>query len=124
MKEQLGFIGLGIMGKPMAKNLINAGYELIVNDINPSPVEELSNMGATVSETPAHIAKTVKKIITMLPDGPEVEEVVLGKNGVIEGVAPETSLIDMSSISPTITKKIVLIEYCKRASAIMNSYFS
>jgi len=103
--NEVGFIGLGIMGKPMAKNLVNAGYKLVVNDINPSPVRELVAMGATAIDTPAEIAKAAKKIITMLPDGPDAEEVVLGKNGIIETATTENVLVDMSSISPTITKK-------------------
>ena len=64
MSETLGFIGLGIMGKPMAKNLMDAGYSLVVLDINSAPVEELVGMGATAVQTPAEVAKQVKKIIT------------------------------------------------------------
>ena len=118
MKETIGFIGLGIMGKPMAKNLINAGYKLVVNDTNTSPVDELVGMGATAMDTAAGVAKTVKKIITMLPDGPDVEDVVLGKGGIIEAATNETVLIDMSSISPTVTKKIVAALEAKGARAL------
>ena len=107
MSETLGFIGLGIMGNPMAKNLINAGYSLVVLDINPAPVEELVGMGAVAANTPAEVTKQVKKIITMLPDGPDVEKVVMGENGILEAATSETALVDMSSISPTVTKKIV-----------------
>jgi len=106
MSETLGFIGLGIMGKPMAKNLINAGYSLIVLDINPAPIEELVAMGATAVGTPAEVAKQVKKVITMLPDGPDVEKVVMGENGVLEAANSDTILVDMSSISPTVTNRI------------------
>lgn len=106
MSETLGFIGLGIMGKPMAKNLINAGYSLVVLDINKAALDELVGMGAKAATTPAEVASQVSKIITMLPDGPEVEEVVLGENGIIETATSETVLIDMSSISPTVTKRI------------------
>jgi 2-hydroxy-3-oxopropionate reductase len=105
--KNIGFIGLGIMGKPMAKNLINAGYKLVVNDINLSPVREIVNMGATAMNTPADVAKEAKAIITMLPDGPDVEDVVLGKDGILKGATAETILVDMSSISPTVTKRIV-----------------
>jgi len=118
MKETIGFIGLGIMGKPMAKNLINAGYKLVVNDINASPVEELVAMGATAMDTAAEVTKTTKKIITMLPDGPDVEDVVLGKDGIIETATDETALIDMSSISPTVTKKVMLALEAKGARAL------
>ena len=106
MGETLGFIGLGIMGKPMAKNLINAGYNLVVLDLNKGAVEELVAMGAETAGSPSEVASKVKKIITMLPDGPDVEKVVLGENGIIEQAGSDTALIDMSSISPTITKKI------------------
>ncbi|MCK4785781.1 MAG: 2-hydroxy-3-oxopropionate reductase [Desulfobacteraceae bacterium] len=107
MSEILGFIGLGIMGKPMAKNLINAGYKLVVYDINPQPVEELVGIGAETASSPSEVALKAKKIITMLPDGPEVEEVVTGENGIIKNATQETILIDMSSISPTVTSRIV-----------------
>ena len=106
MGETIGFIGLGIMGKPMAKNLINAGYTLVVCDINPVPVSELVADGAAEAKTPAEVANRAKKIITMLPDGPEVEDVVNGANGIIETATAETVLIDMSSISPTVTKRV------------------
>ena len=106
MNKTLGFIGLGIMGKPMAKNLIKAGYKLVVLDINPDPLQELVSMGAAVADSPAAVAKVTTRIITMLPDGPDVEKVVLGKNGIIENATSETALIDMSSISPTVTKRI------------------
>jgi len=118
MQETLGFIGLGIMGKPMAKNLIDAGYKLVVMDINTAPVEELVSLGAVSAKTPAEIAGSVSKIITMLPDGPEVEDVVLGKDGIIESAGPETALIDMSSISPTVTKNIAASLKEKGAQAL------
>ncbi len=107
MSEILGFVGLGIMGKPMAKNLINAGYKLVVNDINPRPMEELKGIGAETTDSPSEVAKRAKKIITMLPDGPEVEEVVTGENGILENATQETILIEMSSISPAVTSRIV-----------------
>ena len=118
MEKTLGFIGLGIMGKPMARNLVNAGYNLVVLDVNQSPVEELASIGATVANSPAEVARAVSKIITMLPDGPEVEDVVLGKDGIIEAATPETALIDMSSISPTVTKKIAVSLDKKGARAL------
>ncbi len=118
MSETLGFIGLGIMGKPMAKNLINAGYSLIVLDINPGPIEELVAMGATAAGTPAEVTKQVKKVITMLPDGPDVEKVVMGGNGVLEAATSDTILVDMSSISPTVTNKIAAALAEKGARAL------
>lgn len=118
MAETLGFIGLGIMGKPMAKNLINAGYSLVVLDVTPGPVEELVALGAAAAKTPAEVVRKVKKIITMLPDGPDVEKVVLGENGIIEAATADTILIDMSSISPTVTKKVVAALNEKGAKAL------
>ena len=118
MKETLGFIGLGIMGKPMAKNLIDAGYGLVVLDVNRAPVEELVAMGAKAAGTPAEVAGAVEKIITMLPDGPDVEKVILGPNGIIERATQKTALIDMSSISPTVTKKIAAALAKKGARAL------
>ncbi len=118
MGETLGFIGLGIMGKPMAKNLINAGYNLVVLDLNKGAVEELVAMGAETAGSPSEVASKVKKIITMLPDGPDVEKVVLGENGIIEQAGSDTALIDMSSISPTITKKIAVALAEKGARAL------
>ncbi len=106
MSEKIGFIGLGIMGKPMAKNLINAGYDLVVLDINKSAVDELVEMGAVSASSPAEVAGKVDKVITMLPDGPDVDKVVLGENGVIESAGSNTALIDLSSISPTVSKKV------------------
>jgi len=116
--KRVGFIGLGIMGKPMAKNLMNAGYKLVVNDINLSAVREIVDMGAKAMDTAAEVAKEEKTIITMLPDGPDVEDVVLGKNGIIEAATAETILVDMSSISPTVTEKIVAALETKGARAL------
>jgi len=106
MKEIIGFIGLGIMGKPMAKNLMIAGYNLVVYDLNPTPVEELCAMGAKKASSVLSLASMVDTIITMLPNGPEVMEVVAGNNGLLEGAKPGTKIIDMSSISPAISVKL------------------
>ena len=108
--NKIGFIGLGIMGKPMALNLIKAGYQLIVNDINPVPVKELVENGAVECSTPREVAQKCEIIITMLPNSPEVKEVVLGKNGVLNGAKTGTILIDMSSIAP-----LASIEISKKA---------
>ncbi len=102
---KVGFIGLGIMGKPMAKNLLKAGYELIVLNKNKS-AGELKALGAESAETPAELASKTKTIITMLPNSPEVMEVALGKNGVIEGATEGSVLIDMSSIAPLASREI------------------
>ena len=118
MIETLGFIGLGIMGKPMAKNLLKAGYKLVVFDVVKAPVDELASLGAEAVDTPAAVASRVKYIITMLPDGPQVEEVVTGPNGILSAATPETVLIDMSSISPTVSKRIAVALATKGARAL------
>ncbi len=106
---KVGFIGLGIMGKPMAKNLLKAGHELVVLDINKSVVEELKALGAETAETPAEVASKVKKVITMLPNSPEVKQVALGKGGLIEGASKGSVLIDMSSIAPLASREIAAV---------------
>lgn len=101
-----GFIGLGIMGRPMSKNLLKAGYKLVVLDINPEPVDELVSLGAEKADTPAEVGKKCNIVITMLPDSPQVKEAVLGKNGLIEGLKSGSVLIDMSSISPIVSREL------------------
>jgi len=104
---RIGFIGLGVMGKPMAKNLMKAGYSLVVwKHISPKPVNELVAAGAQEASSPKQVAEMSDIVITMLPDSAEVEEVILGKNGVLEGSRKGMTIIDMSSISPSATKKI------------------
>lgn len=103
---KIGFIGLGIMGKPMSKNLLKAGYSLIVLDRNAAALDELLSAGATAAVTPKALAAECDIIITMLPNSPHVKEVVLGENGVIEGARPGAVLIDMSSIAPLVSREI------------------
>ena len=103
---KIGFIGLGIMGKPMAKNLLKAGFELIVLDQNKAAAAELVALGAESAETPSELAGKTKTIITMLPNSPHVKEVALGIGGIIEGAQAGTVLIDMSSIAPLAIKEI------------------
>lgn len=103
---KVGFIGLGIMGKPMAKNLIKAGYELVVNDFHQSAVDELTALGATHGKTGAEIARQCDVVITMVPNSPNVRAAVFGEGGVAEGADENTVLIDMSSIDPVESKKI------------------
>jgi len=104
--KSIGFIGLGIMGKPMATNLIRAGYRLTVHDINPAPVRELVQLGAVEAGNPAEVARGCEIVITMLPNSPEVRTVMLGENGVLAGTHPGLILIDMSSIAPLTSKEI------------------
>ena len=103
---KIGFIGLGIMGKPMSKNLIKAGYSLVVRDHNAENEAELVALGATVGKTAKEVAEQSDVIITMLPNSPQVQEVVLGENGVVDGAKPGTVVIDMSSIAPLASREI------------------
>ncbi|WP_343207837.1 2-hydroxy-3-oxopropionate reductase [Anaerolentibacter hominis] len=103
---KIGFIGLGIMGKPMSKNLLKAGYELIVNDINQAAVEELVAAGAKSAATAAEAAAQSDLVITMVPNSPQVKQVVLGENGVLEGAKEGLILVDMSSIAPLASKEV------------------
>lgn len=103
---KIGFIGLGIMGKPMCKNLLKAGYELVVCDVFQTAVDEIVAAGAKAATTPKEIAAQVDIVITMLPNSPQVKQVVLGVNGVIEGAKPGTVLIDMSSIAPLVSREV------------------
>lgn len=103
---KIGFIGLGIMGKPMSKNLIKAGYELVVCDIVAAAVDEVVAAGATAAATPKAVAEQTDIVITMLPNSPHVRQVVLGENGVIEGAKKGTIVIDTSSIAPLVSQEV------------------
>jgi 2-hydroxy-3-oxopropionate reductase len=103
---KIGFIGLGIMGKPMCRNLLKAGYELVVCDVFQTAVNEIVAAGAKAAATPKEIAAQVDIVITMLPNSPQVKQVVLGVNGVIEGGRPGTILMDMSSIAPLVSREV------------------
>jgi len=104
--ERIGFIGLGIMGKPMARNLLKAGYPLVVHNRSRASVEELSREGARAAGSPQEVAQGSDVVITMLPDSPDVEQVVLGAKGVIEGVRQGMLLVDMSTVAPSTSLKL------------------
>lgn len=106
MKKKIGFIGLGAMGKPMAQNLIKAGYDLTVHDLIPQPVEEIISLGAKKAKSPAETAKGVEVIITMLPADDEVKAVALGPGGILDGARRGSVFIDMSSIAPHTSKYV------------------
>jgi len=106
MAEKVGFIGLGIMGKPMAKNLLEAGHELVVYNRTAEKAEELAGDGATVAGSPKEVAEQSDVIITMLPDSPQVEEVLAGEGGVLEGIREGSLIVDMSTISPVVTRDL------------------
>lgn len=103
---KVGFIGLGIMGKPMARNLIKAGHQLVVYDVLEASVGELVASGAGRGESARDVAARSEITITMVPDGPEVEAAVLGPAGALEGAAPGSVIVDMSSISPLVARKV------------------
>lgn len=104
--EKIGFIGLGIMGKPMTRNLLKAGYAPVVFSRSPGPADELVSEGAIRAASPREVAAACNILITILPDTPDVEAVLLGANGVLEGAHDDLLLIDMSTISPVATRKI------------------
>src|SRR6266446_2719473 len=100
MAQTIGFIGLGIMVRPMAKNLIKAGYPAVVHSRCRRPVDDLVESAARAASSPREVAAQCDVLITMLPNSPDVEQVELGKDGVIEGARAGMILLDMSTISP------------------------
>ncbi|MCI0515160.1 NAD(P)-dependent oxidoreductase [candidate division KSB1 bacterium] len=107
--QQVGFIGLGIMGLPMAQNLIRAGYPLVVYNRTAARVEPLKALGAKIADSPRAVAQATEVIITMVTDTPDVEAVILGPDGVLSGSQPGQVVIDMSTISPRATQNFARI---------------
>ena len=107
--ESIGFIGLGVMGRPMALNLLAAGFALTVLDRTPSTVAALVESGAETAPTPRAVAERCDIIILMLPDSPDVEEVTVGSDGLLAGLRPGTLIIDMSTISPVVTRRLAAL---------------
>jgi len=105
-KTPLGFIGLGLMGKPMAARLVDAGYRVTVFNRSVGPMRELEKRGAELGDSPRGVAQVSDVVITMLPNSPDVEQVCLGEDGIREGCRPGKVVIDMSTISPRISQKI------------------
>ncbi len=105
-KPIIGFIGLGIMGKPMAHNLLRAGYSLVVHNRSRPPVDELAGEGALPAPSPRQVASDSDLVITMLPDSPDVELVALGSKGLIEGARPGLLYVDMSTIAPAVAVQV------------------
>ncbi|HKH12087.1 MAG TPA: 2-hydroxy-3-oxopropionate reductase [Rubrobacter sp.] len=118
MADTVGFIGLGIMGRPMAKNLMEAGYDLVVHNRSPEKAEELANEGATAAGSPREVAEKCGVVITMLPDSPQVEEVLAGEEGVFEGIGEGALIVDMSTISPVVTESLAAAAKEKGASLL------
>lgn len=102
----ISFIGLGIMGKPMARNLMKAGYSLVVHNRSRGAVDELAKEGAKAARSPQEVASQSDVVITMLPDSPDVELVVAGENGVFAGIQSGAMIIDMSTISPVVARRL------------------
>src|SRR3990172_4797688 len=108
--KQIGFIGLGLMGRPMAKNLLKAGFQLTVHSRSRGPVDELAALGATPAASPREVAAASEVVITMVPDAPDVEAVVVGPDGILAGAKAGLIHIDMSTISPVATRRIAEME--------------
>jgi 2-hydroxy-3-oxopropionate reductase len=106
MAQTVGFIGLGIMGRPMAKNLLKAGYPLVVHSRSPGPVQELIAAGAGSAASPREVASQVDVLVTMLPNSPDVELVALGKDGIVDGPRRGLLFLEMSTISPLVSQKV------------------
>lgn len=103
--SKIGFIGLGIMGRPMAGHLLDAGHEVVTVEHRKPLPQDLADKGATVEANPKAVAEVAEVVITIVPDTPDVEQVLFGENGVIEGLKPGTLVIDMSSIAPLATQQ-------------------
>lgn len=106
MSQTVGFIGLGLMGKPMARNLLKKGLRVVAHSRSRGPVDELVKEGATAAGSPAEVAKQAAVIITMLPDGPDVEKVLEGPDGVFAAMSRGTVIVDSSTIAPAIARRL------------------
>lgn len=106
MTEKVGFIGLGLMGRPMAKNLLKAGYAVVAHSRSQAPVDDVVSAGAERASSPAEVAKRATRIITMVPDSPDVELVLEGPDGVFSAMQRGTILIDMSTIAPAVARRL------------------
>jgi 2-hydroxy-3-oxopropionate reductase len=106
MGERVGFIGLGVMGRPMARHLLARGFSVTVNSRSRGPVDELVAAGAQAADSPADVARQAKRIITMVPDSPDVVSVLEGPSGVFSALQPGTLLIDMSTIAPAVAQRL------------------
>lgn len=106
--DTIGFIGLGLMGAPMAANLLRAGHRLVVHSRSSGPVDALVAAGAVRAASPAQVACLAARIVTMLPDSPDVERVLDGPDGVFEAMAPGSIVVDMSSIAPAVAQRLAV----------------
>jgi len=106
MSERVGFIGLGVMGKPMARNLLARGFDLVVHSRSRGPVNEIVGAGARAAESPADVARQTAIVITMVPDSPDVEAVLEGQDGVFSALARGSLVIDCSTIAPAVARRL------------------
>ena len=106
MTPTVGFIGLGLMGKPMALNLRKKGFDVVVHSRSRGPVDLLVEQGATAAASPADVARRATVIVTMLPDGPDVRGVVEGERGILSAMQPGTVIIDASTIAPAVAREL------------------
>jgi 4-hydroxybutyrate dehydrogenase/sulfolactaldehyde 3-reductase len=104
--ETIGFIGLGVMGRPMASNLVRKGFPLVVFDVNPAPIGQLEALGARAAANCAAVADGSDVVITMLPNSADVEDVLLGSGGVLARLRPGTAVMDMSTVDPLLTDRV------------------
>jgi 2-hydroxy-3-oxopropionate reductase len=118
MSEVVGFIGLGVMGKPMAKNLMKSGHSLVVHSRSPQPIADLVSTGAKPAVSAADVARQASVVITMLPDTADVELVLTGPEGVLSTIRPNTVVIDMSSISPIATRALAKLVASKGSTLL------
>jgi 2-hydroxy-3-oxopropionate reductase len=116
--QNVGFIGLGVMGKPMAKNLIKAGFPLVVYNRSRAAMDEVAAAGARAGASAGDVARSCDVVITMLPDTPDVEAVLTGHDGVLSGIRTDALVIDMSSISPSTTKRLAALVRDKGAAML------
>ena len=118
MTETVGFIGLGVMGRPMARNLLEHKFSLLVHSRSRGPVDEIVSAGALAASSPADIAHECTRIVTMLPDGPDVEQVLAGEKGLFKSVKPGTVIIDMSTIAPATARRLATEAQSRGASML------
>ena len=116
--KKVGFVGLGIMGKPMARNLLKAGFGLTVHNRSKPPVDELVSVGARAADSPSACAEGMDVVVTMLPDSSDSETVILGDNGVLAGARKGATIVDMSSIAPAASQKIAAACEAKGVDAL------
>jgi 2-hydroxy-3-oxopropionate reductase len=120
MTETVGFIGLGVMGRPMARNLLKRGFRVVAHSRSQGPVDEIVSAGAVSASSPADVARQTQCVITMLPDGPDVERVLAGEHGVFSAVQPGSVVVDMSTIAPATARRLAAVAH-ERGAAMLDA---